>query len=112
MSRSIEIPGLIFWPEKKIRHTFQEADAAMGTPGETAALWVFHRRMQFFFQTSDGIDFTDPESGVLVTAHYERPRLAADIDLLRRPVRYCHNPRCPVARWFCRSPVNCRDFKP
>ncbi|GHV80615.1 hypothetical protein AGMMS49944_24060 [Spirochaetia bacterium] len=74
-----EIPGLIMWPEGKIRHALQEANRAIGTPGELTALRVFHRRMQFFLKTAEGIGFTDPESGVLVTAHYERPRLEADI---------------------------------
>jgi hypothetical protein len=77
--REHNIPGRIFWPEKQIRHAFQEADAAMGTPGEAVALRVFHRRMQFFFQTSEEINSPDPDRALLVTAHYERSRLAADI---------------------------------
>jgi hypothetical protein len=74
-----KIPGFIFWPKKKIVHAFQEADRAKGTPGELTALRVFHRRMQFFLKTADGIGFTDPESGVLEKAKYERPRLIAEI---------------------------------
>jgi hypothetical protein len=79
-----EIPGLIIWPKKKIRHAFQEADRAKGTPGELTALRIFHRRMQFFLKTADGIDFTDPGSAVLEKAKYERLRLAADIARIER----------------------------
>jgi hypothetical protein len=77
------LPGLIFWPEKKVRHAFREAAEAMGTKGEALAMRVFHRRMQYFLKTSSDVDMMDPEENLFTTAHYKRPILKADIAKLR-----------------------------
>jgi hypothetical protein len=50
---SYNYDSLIFWPKKKIRRTFKEAEAAMGTDTEAAALRVFHERMSLFFAMAD-----------------------------------------------------------
>jgi hypothetical protein len=48
-----EYGGLIFWLKKKVRRTFKEVRAAMGTDAEAAALRVFHGRMSLFFLAAD-----------------------------------------------------------
>jgi hypothetical protein len=77
------LPGLIFWPEKKVRHAFREAGEAMGTKGEALAMRVFHRRMQYFLKTSSDTELVDPEENLFTIARYERPILKADIAKLR-----------------------------
>jgi hypothetical protein len=74
-----EITGFIFWPKGKINQAFQEANKAMGTPGELTALRVFHARMSYHLKTAADIGAMDPEPNILTIARYERPRLDAEI---------------------------------
>ncbi|MFP3041197.1 hypothetical protein LQZ19_05180 [Treponema primitia] len=64
-----EYDSLIFWPKKKIRRTFKEAAAAMGTDMEAAALRVFHERMSLFFVMADETAFSVDNLAVKLYRH-------------------------------------------
>jgi hypothetical protein len=77
------IPALMFWPEKRINQTFQEAARGIKAGDELKALRIFYRRMQSFLKTSAKIDMsTGLYEGAIIAARYEKPLVEKDIAVI------------------------------
>jgi hypothetical protein len=72
------VKAYVFWPAEWVDQAFGEADAARGTPDETAALRVFARRMRVLRRAAAASDF---DLGAYAELAAVMTREAADLEM-------------------------------